>query len=132
MSTNPTSPDEVVTSFIQAIERLDLDAACELLADDVIYDNVPIGAVQGPEGVRSTLGDFFGASEVDWPVARQTATGNVVMNERLDRFKLDTGWLELPVVGVFEVEDALITLWRDYFDLGTFRSALKALNDTNG
>lgn len=121
------TPDETVTAFIQALERLDLDAALEYLAEDVLYDNVPIGSVTGRDEVRNTLGGFFGATEVDWPVSRQTATGNVVMNERVDRFKLAGGWLELPVVGVFETnDDGLISLWRDYFDMGTFRDAMAA------
>ena len=127
MSTART-PDQTVTAFIEALERLDLEAGLELLSENVVYDNVPIGAVEGRDAVRSTLGGFMGATEVDWPVARQTATGNVVMNERLDRFKLESGWLEIPVVGVFEIDDdGLISLWRDYFDLGTFKKAMAAL-----
>jgi limonene-1,2-epoxide hydrolase len=50
------------------------------------------------------------------------------MNERLDRFKIGDGWLELPVAGVFEVNgDGLIKLWRDYFDLTVYTSQLTAL-----
>jgi len=37
----------------------------------------------------------------------------------LDRHRLDHGWRELPVNSVFEVHDAKITVWRDYFDLAT-------------
>lgn len=124
------TPDQTVTAFIEALERMDLDAALELLSEDVLYDNVPIGSVTGHDGVRKTLDGFMGATEVDWPVARQAATGNVVMNERLDRFKLPNGWLEIPVVGIFETnDDGLINLWRDYFDMGTFRDNMKALRD---
>ena len=122
------TPDETVTAFIQALERMDMDGAMEMLATDVTYDNVPIGAMQGRDAVRQTLDGMMGATEVDWPVARQAATGNVVMNERVDRFKLEAGWLEIPVVGVFEVgDDGLISLWRDYFDLETFKNNRKAL-----
>ena len=122
------TPDETVTAFIQALERMDMDGAMKMLAEDVTYDNVPIGAMQGRDAVRKTLDGMMGATEVDWPVARQAATGNVVMNERVDRFKLETGWLEIPVVGVFEVgDDGLISPWRDYFDLETFKNNRKAL-----
>ena len=55
----------------------------------------------------------------------QTATGNIVMNERLDHFVLTDGRsASLPVTGVFEVNDAgKITGWRDYFDVGQFEEA---------
>jgi limonene-1,2-epoxide hydrolase len=40
-----------------------------------------------------------------------------VLNERTDRFKLDERWIELPVMGVFELRGGKISAWRDYFDL---------------
>jgi len=33
-------------------------------------------------------------------------------------------WIEIPVCGVWEVIDGKITLWRDYFDLATYRDQL--------
>ena len=50
---------------------------------------------------------------------RQVADGNLVLNERTDRFLVGGRWLELPVAGIFELRDGLIVLWRDYFDLDT-------------
>ena len=38
-------------------------------------------------------------------ILRQTASGNIVMNERVDRFRLGEKWMDLPVAGVFEVGD---------------------------
>jgi limonene-1,2-epoxide hydrolase len=40
----------------------------------------------------------------------------------VDRHLLPTGWVELPVTGVYEVHDGLITVYRDYFDLATIQS----------
>ena len=39
--------------------------------------------------------------------------------ERLDRHGLADKWVELPVTGVFEVHDGVITYWRDYSDAAT-------------
>jgi limonene-1,2-epoxide hydrolase len=47
-----------------------------------------------------------------------------VMNERTDRFEMGGRWIELPVAGLFTVQDGKITLWRDYFDDATFRQQL--------
>jgi len=46
------------------------------------------------------------------------------MNERTDRFEMGGRWIELPVAGLFTVQDGKITLWRDYFDDATFRQQL--------
>ncbi len=122
----------VVTAFIATIEMFDLEGALAFLADDVVYDNVPMGKVVGVDRVRATLGPFVGRfDEIDWPVSRIAASGTAesatVFTERVDRFRSGTTWLELPVAGVFEVRDGRITLWRDYFDLATFTTALAAL-----
>jgi limonene-1,2-epoxide hydrolase len=119
------TPSETVTAFVQAIERKDLDAALAMVADDCEYDNVPLGKVHGPLAMREALEPMIGAAtSIEWIVHRQAAEGPLVFNERLDRFEMPFGWIEVPVSGVFEVHDGLITLWRDYFDEGTYRRQL--------
>lgn len=122
-------PSDVIAAFIAAIEAKNIDAAVDLLAEDVSYENVPVTPVVGKEAVRATLEAFLGpARTVEWPVLRQVVVGNVVVNERLDRFEIGDGWLELPVAGFFEVtDDGLIGLWRDYFDMTTYLDQLSAL-----
>ena len=115
-------PAEVVRAFVAAIERKDIDAALALVADDVVYDNVPIGAVTGPDGIRGALSRLLGAAEqLEWVTRHQVSAGDVVMNERLDRFRLGSRWVEVPVAGLFVLRDGRIALWRDYFDLATYR-----------
>jgi limonene-1,2-epoxide hydrolase len=117
-----TGPDEVVRAFVAAIERQDLEAALALVTDDVVYDNVPIGAVTGPDGIRNALSRLLGAVDgIEWVTRHQVAVGDVVMNERLDRFQLGDRWVEVPVAGLFVLRDGRIALWRDYFDLATYR-----------
>lgn len=116
------NPEQTVTAFIQALERKDLDTACTFLTDDVEYDNVPIAKVYGPEAVATTLGPFFGmCSGIEWVIHHQAATGDVVMNERSDRFEIGGRWVELDVAGLFVLRDGKIALWRDYFDLAAFQ-----------
>jgi len=113
--------EEIVNEFMARVVRMDLDAACELVSDDVEYDNVPMGKVYGPDGIKSVLGQMVGMlDEVDWVIHRQVAAGSLVLNERTDRFGMNGKWMELPVAGVFEVRDDRIVLWRDYFDMTTF------------
>lgn len=112
----------VVSAFIDAIERRDLDAAMALVHPECEYDNVPIGPVHGHAAILGILGPIAARSdEIRWPVARWASNGTVVFNERLDRFRSGERWIEIAVAGVWEVHDGLITLWRDYFDLDTYR-----------
>jgi len=123
------TPSETVTAFIAAIERMDLDTAVAMLSEDVSYENMPMSPIVGRAAVRATMEQFLGAAtSVDWPVSAQFAEGNRVANERVDRFRIGEGWLELPVAGFFEVDgDGLISLWRDYFDLPTYMDQLTSL-----
>lgn len=123
------TPDELVRTFIKHIEAKNLDAACALMTDDCEYDNVPMSKVFGTEAVKQVLGPFTaGCSEIDWVIVRQSSAGDmtsgVVLNERIDRFKMGERWVELPLAGVFEVKNGKIALWRDYFDLATFQKAM--------
>ncbi|WP_287890703.1 limonene-1,2-epoxide hydrolase family protein [Blastomonas sp.] len=57
-----------------------------------------------------------------WDILREAVNGPIVILERLDRHRLADKWVELPVTGVFEVHNGLITYWRDYFDAATILS----------
>jgi len=45
----------------------------------------------------------------------ETATG-AVLTERTDRFWFLEKPMEVPVMGIFELQNGKITAWRDYFD----------------
>jgi limonene-1,2-epoxide hydrolase len=128
MAVEPT-PGEVVTAFIRALERKDVAAAMAMLHPEVAYENMPITPIVGVDAVAAALEVFLGpADEVDWQIIRQHEAGRVVFNERLDRFRIGDRWLELPVAGVFEIDESgLVTLWRDYFDLGSYQRQLADL-----
>lgn len=123
------SPAEIVAAFIGAIERKDVDAAIALTAPNISYENMPIDPVVGQAGVSQMLGAFLApATEVDWQVLSQYEHGKVVVNERLDRFKIGSGWLELPVAGFFHIDgDDKISIWRDYFDMGSYERQITEL-----
>jgi limonene-1,2-epoxide hydrolase len=115
-----TNPTEVVEAFLHAFVAMDFDTALSFIADDCEYTNIPMGTVTGPSGINEVLGPFFAPiHENEFIILRKADYGHIVFMERLDRHRLDHGWRELPVNSVFEVHDGLITVWRDYFDLGT-------------
>ena len=119
----------LVAEFIAAVERGNIDAALGYLAPDCEYDNVPMSKAIGHEQIRATLSMFVGPDNpAEFKVLRQAATGNIVMNERVDRLKIGGKDVEVPVVGVWEVSGDKITLWRDYFDMfDVFKATVRGL-----
>ena len=63
-------------------------------------------------------------SETRWEIVTLLSAGNVVVAERIDRTRAGERSVELPIVGVFELEEGKIRAWRDYFDLGTYTQAM--------
>lgn len=57
---------------------------------------------------------------VEFEILNISASGDVVLTERLDKFSMGGRNVELPVAGVFEVREGKIAAWRDYFDLPTW------------
>jgi limonene-1,2-epoxide hydrolase len=118
--------EQVVNGFIEAIGRKDEAAAMAFVADDCYYDNVPVGDMTGKDKMAEFLAPMFkGSGPVTFEIHRQTASGNIVMNERTDRFLMKGKEIAIPVAGVFEVNGDKITFWRDYFDNGMFMEQIK-------
>lgn len=124
------SPTDIALAFFAHWGANRIDAAIAMLSEGVVYDNVPMPTVTGREAVRkfhrdSGLGSRF---TVDWEVTHIAAAGNVVLNERVDRFIFRNGGrIVLPVMGTLTIVDGAITLWRDYFDAATFDRQMAAI-----
>ncbi|MFP5255780.1 MAG: limonene-1,2-epoxide hydrolase family protein [Acidimicrobiia bacterium] len=134
-TTTSDDPIDVVRSFLAALERLDIDAAVGLLADDVRYQNVPLPAAEGIDAVEKQLrwlaryGDGF---EVEW--INVAADGGTVLTERTDALVFGRVRAAFWVCGTFEVRGGKIVLWRDRFDFvdvtwAFLRGGAKALLD---
>ncbi len=122
--TAASTPSAIARAFLKAMEPLDYDTALTYVAPTCEYTNPPpLGTVHGPAGIRAVLQPFFSPTlENEFRVLREAVNGPIVILERLDRHRLADKWVELPVTGVFEVHDGLITYWRDYFDVTTILS----------
>ena len=120
------TPAEVVAALIKANEARDVDAIVALMTDDVVYENVGMGECKGPDEVRGLLGPFLtGAERVAWEVLAQVEQGDIVMNERVDRFFMPGDkQAEVRVAGYFEVRDGKVSRWRDYFDTAALMAQL--------
>jgi len=98
---------ERVNQFIDAFNRMDIDGAADMLAEDVVY----------------FLSGMSGITAFEWEVFNTAENGNTVLNEREDRFYAGKELaLAVRVMGVFKVVDDKIVEWRDYFDLAELQA----------
>lgn len=110
---------KLVTEFCRAWSRFDPDELAEYFTPDGVYHNIPMDPLVGREAIRTALaGMAKSLKDIEFEICRQVVQGDLVFNERIDRMTIEGRKIELPVVGVFEIEDGKIKAWRDYFDRG--------------
>ena len=81
--------------------------------------------MEGKSAIKKGLAYTQQMASQGWEIVHQAVSGNVVINERIDRFEVSGKPVEPPVVGVFEVnDDGKITAWRDSFDLVFFQKRM--------
>lgn len=120
MINNSNAPLEVVRAFNTAMEKMDFETALKYVSDNCEYTNGSLGTVYGHAGIRKVLEPFFSLMlENKFVILREIANDSIVFMERLDRHRLPTGWIELPVTGVYEIHNGRITVYHDYFDSAT-------------
>ena len=119
---------DVVNALLKAASARDYEAALSLVTEDVDYQNMMLPATTGKAALQETCEGLLSlCTASEWLVHKQIAQGDLVMNERTDRFERGGVWTDLPVAGVFVVTDGLVSSWHDYFDLQTVMTAMAAL-----
>jgi limonene-1,2-epoxide hydrolase len=122
--------EELVTELCMGLQG-PIDEWTALLADDVEYQNIPLGpAMKGRDECRNFLTPFVGDGHnmlERQEIPNTTSSGNVVMNERIEVWVKGDVRVVLPVAGVFEIENGKIAKWRDYWDLPTLQPFLNAV-----
>jgi limonene-1,2-epoxide hydrolase len=125
MSKNET----IIREFVAAWSNLDADELATYFTDDGVYYNMPTQPISGRDNVKAFIGNFIGPWEsTDWEILNIIAEGDIVMVERMDHTVAAGKQIELPCFGIFEMENGKIKVWRDYFNLATYTSALTGSN----
>jgi len=121
------SNEAIVRDFISAWQRLNPSELAGYFSEDGVYHNMPSAAVVGRDNIEQFIAGFISQWEsTDWEVINLLADGDRVMVERLDKTVVAGSPVNLPCFGYFELSDGKIKLWRDYFDLATYTTALTA------
>lgn len=117
---------QVIEQFCEAWSRRDPAELAEYFTDDGVYHNMPIAPVAGKDSVKVFIQNFLATwTDTDWEILNIAEVDGVVFCERLDKTKTTNGDVDLPCVGVFEIQGGKIRVWRDYFDMNTFTSAMQ-------
>ncbi len=118
--------ERIVRNFIEAWSRLEPAEIASFFTEDGCYHNIPTEPVRGRDNVEQFIRGFTASwTETVWEIRSIGAVGDRVYAERVDRTKTGQGDVDLPCLGVFEMQDGRIREWRDYFDLNTFMQAMK-------
>ena len=116
------SNTKIVEDFIAAWNDSDIDKACDMLAEDVFYHNIPMEPINGREASRAMLKGMGDTKAINWELLNIAENGDIVMTERIDGFTFADGKeVALPLMGIFKIKDGEIVEWKDYFDLGDFQ-----------
>ncbi|QIB65283.1 SgcJ/EcaC family oxidoreductase [Kineobactrum salinum] len=110
-------PLEVAQQMVAAWEAVDLDRVVELFAEDGVLHSMMGEPVVGRAAIRSRLGPMFaGIEQLELSLRNVVVRDNTVFLERVDKFVFRGKSGAVPVVGVLEIEDGRVKVWREYYD----------------
>lgn len=128
------TPRDLVTHFIALWEQDDgfTKAVNTCFRDDTVWENHGLLTTTGKEealGFYRQFSEATGMKGMTIDVHAIAETGNKVLTHRTDWILDGAGKavMEVPVMGIFEIEDGKIAAWRDYFD--TIKNAPPAEGD---
>ena len=117
--------EKIIREFISSWSELNADKLADFFSEDGVYHNIPMEPVKGKENVRLFIAGFIQPwTETTWDILSIASAGELVIVERLDRTQAGDKAVDLPCVGVFEMQDGKIKVWRDYFDSNTYFKAM--------
>ena len=117
--------EKIIREFISSWSELNADKLADFFSEDGVYHNIPMEPVKGKENVRRFIAGFIQPwTETTWDILSIASAGELVIVERLDRTQAGDKAVDLPCVGVFEMQDGKIKVWRDYFDSNTYFKAM--------
>jgi limonene-1,2-epoxide hydrolase len=114
-----TAPADTVIEFLRALAAYDVDAALDLVADDLVYANVSLPTIYGRDGLERIARPWLRPGRMGFNVhLNHVATEcDVVLTDRIDELNWGRFATRFWVYGRFVVDaDGKITLWRDSFD----------------
>lgn len=115
--------EAMIRRFLAAWERREVDAILDGFADDAVYHAMPLPPIVGKAALTEWVEHFRDVPPGRLVVHHQAASGDVVINERIDYITLNGRPVTLPICAAFELQDGRIISWREYFDTAAAKAA---------
>ena len=122
-----TDEEKLATAqkMVDAWNRLDWEAVYALFAEDAVMHSMMMEPVVGRENIRARFGRFTpGTERIELQIAHMGIVDDVAMMERVDDFVYNGKHSRVPVAGVLEINNGLVTEWREYYDHHMLAEAL--------
>src|SRR3990172_9274916 len=112
---------ELVADFCRAWSRRNVAELLAYFSDDAVYHNIPMPPIKGKPAIEAILNQIIApTTRIDWETLNIAEAGDSVYTERINRFQMGEGKVELPVAGVFEIQGGKNKAWREYFAMPTW------------
>ena len=119
------SATDIAHKVMDAFESLDFEKNLyPLLADDVVYRNMPQEPIYGKQAVRNLFDSFGDVSSIRFDRLGAAASGDKVFSEHLDHLVINGTEVVMPMTTVFTMKDGKIVEWKEYYDMHTFERQL--------
>ncbi len=121
----PNDPEATVRTYLRGIQSWSEDTLAELLdcfTEDAVWHNMPVDPAVGKAAIEAVLRRLAPVSEsVTIEIKNIVVHGTSVFVERVDTHVGGGKKIVIPACGVFETREGLISAFRDYFDMRTWR-----------
>ncbi|MCX6476206.1 limonene-1,2-epoxide hydrolase family protein [Rhodococcus sp. (in: high G+C Gram-positive bacteria)] len=113
-----SSSTATVNAMFAALTDFDVDAAAELMTDDIVWQNVSLPTLRGKKTVVRALRLVTKPSlKFEAEMHHIVCDESTVLTERTDILTVGPLRIEFWVCGTFELRDGKVCVWRDYFSL---------------
>lgn len=120
----------VVHEMIAAWNERDGDKIADLFTEDGVLHSMMIDPIIGRENIRPRIKFLVDNATYMKLEPRNIATvGNIVFLERTDNFTFKGHEGSVPVVGVLEIENGKVKIWREYYDRAELLEAMGVKGD---
>ncbi|HET6565703.1 MAG TPA: nuclear transport factor 2 family protein [Xanthomonadales bacterium] len=114
-----TDEEKLATAqkMVDAWNRTDWEAVYALFSEDAVMHSMMMEPVVGRENIRARFSRFTpGVERIELQLARIGIIDGAVVMERVDDFVYKGKHSRVPVAGVMEIDNGLVTEWREYYD----------------
>lgn len=122
-----TDEEKLATAqkMVDAWNRVDWEAVYALFSEDAVMHSMMSDPVVGRDNIRKRFSRFTpGVERIELQLARIGIIDGAVVMERVDDFVYNGKHSRVPVAGVLEIDNGLVTEWREYYDHHQLAEAL--------